>query len=76
MSAEVHPSAIVYPGTVLGEQAKGMLAERSQIDMDEAFEHLRRYARSTNRQLTAVAVDVIAGTLPPRLLSANPSKRR
>ena len=30
----------------------------------------------TNRQLTAVAVDVIAGTLSPRLLSANPSKRR
>ena len=53
-----------------------MLAERSQIDMDEAFERLRRYARSTNRQLTAVAVDVIAGTLSPRLLSANPSKRR
>ena len=58
------------------EQAKGMLAERSHIDMDEAFERLRRYARSTNRQLTAVAVDVIAGTLSPRLLSANPSKRR
>ena len=45
------------------EQAKGMLAERLRIDMDEAFDRLRRHARSTNRQLTSVALGMIAGTI-------------
>lgn len=46
------------------EQAKGMLAERSQIDMDSAFRHLRSFARNTRRHLTAVAVDVVSGAVP------------
>jgi GAF domain-containing protein len=46
------------------EQAKGMLAERARVDMDEAFELLRRYARTTNRLLTVVANDLVHGTLP------------
>ncbi len=45
------------------EQAKGMLAERGQIDMDSAFRHLRSFARNTRRHLTAVAVDVVSGAL-------------
>ncbi len=45
------------------EQAKGMLAERGRIEMDEAFTLLRSYARSNNRQLTAVAHEIIAGQL-------------
>jgi transcriptional regulator with GAF, ATPase, and Fis domain len=45
------------------EQAKGMLAERSQIDMDSAFRHLRSFARNTRRHLTAVAVDVVSGAV-------------
>ncbi|MCU1375492.1 MAG: hypothetical protein JWO68_2778 [Actinomycetia bacterium] len=45
------------------EQAKGMLAERTRVDMDEAFRRLRAYARNHNRQLTAVAVEIVAGTL-------------
>lgn len=45
------------------EQAKGMLAQRSQIDMDSAFRHLRSFARNNRRHLTAVAVDVVSGAI-------------
>jgi transcriptional regulator with GAF, ATPase, and Fis domain len=45
------------------EQAKGMIAERSSIDMDLAFSRLRAYARQTNQRLSAVAADVASGTI-------------
>lgn len=45
------------------EQAKGMLVERNNIDMDSAFRHLRSFARNTRRHLTAVAVDVVSGAV-------------
>ncbi|MDP9844569.1 GAF and ANTAR domain-containing protein [Streptosporangium lutulentum] len=41
------------------EQAKGMLAERGQIDVGEAFILLRAYARNHNQQLSAIARQVI-----------------
>ena len=44
---------------VVIEQAKGVLAERAGIDMDEAFHVLRRYARSNNRRLSEVADGVV-----------------
>ena len=44
---------------VVIEQAKGVLAERSNVDMDLAFRLLRRYARHHNRRLADVARDVI-----------------
>ncbi|MGZ4741101.1 MAG: GAF and ANTAR domain-containing protein [Ilumatobacteraceae bacterium] len=43
------------------EQAKGMLAERGRIEMDEAFSRLRAFARSNNRGLTEVAEALVAG---------------
>jgi GAF domain-containing protein len=46
------------------EQAKGMLSERAQVGMDEAFGRLRAYARSHNRRLTAVASEIVHGALP------------
>ncbi|MCU1501974.1 MAG: hypothetical protein JWM12_1328 [Ilumatobacteraceae bacterium] len=49
---------------VVIEQAKGMISERAQIDLDQAFSRLRNYSRSNNRGLTAVATAVVAGTLP------------
>lgn len=55
------------------EQAKGMLAERSNIDMSDAFERMRTYSRANNRQLTAVAADIIAGTLPLDALIPQPA---
>jgi GAF domain-containing protein len=52
------------------EQAKGMLAERSGLDMEQAFSWLRKHARNHNLLLVDVARAVIDGTVapdPPRL---------
>ena len=46
---------------VVIEQAKGMIAERGSLDMDQAFAQLRNHARATNRRLTDLARDVISG---------------
>ena len=45
------------------EQAKGMIAERAGVDMDDAFNKLRSFARSSNRLLTEVAESIVAGTM-------------
>jgi AmiR/NasT family two-component response regulator len=46
------------------EQAKGMLAARTGIGVDEAFDQLRRYARRHNQRLIDVAHAIINnGTL-------------
>lgn len=50
---------------VVVEQAKGVLAERADVDMAEAFSRLRSYARSHQRLLAEVAEEVVAGTLSP-----------
>jgi hypothetical protein len=50
-------------GRVLIEQAKGVLAERLQIGMSEAFETLRSYARERNMFISKVSELVIAGDL-------------
>jgi hypothetical protein len=45
------------------EQAKGMLAERLEVAIDEAFRALRRYARDNNMKLTDTARAIAEGTL-------------
>lgn len=45
------------------EQAKGVLAERAQIDMDEAFARLRAYARSHRVKLSQLAADLVSGSM-------------
>jgi GAF domain-containing protein len=50
------------------EQAKGMIAERGKVDMDDAFARLRAYARNHNRGLTEVAESLVAGTLSVDLI--------
>jgi GAF domain-containing protein len=45
------------------EQAKGVLAERSNMTMERAFEVLRRHARNHNVKLTDVALAVVRGEL-------------
>jgi GAF domain-containing protein len=47
------------------EQAKGVIAERSRLDMDQAFAWLRHHARSNNVLLLDVAHAVIDGTVTP-----------
>jgi GAF domain-containing protein len=41
------------------EQAKGMIAERHSTDIDTAFELLRSYARSHQRQISDVALSIV-----------------
>ncbi len=45
------------------EQAKSVPAERSDITVDEAFNILRKHARSHGAKMRDVAHDVVAGTL-------------
>lgn len=45
------------------EQAKGMLAERTGLPMDQAFRLMRDYARGRGRRLTDVAAQIIDGSL-------------
>jgi GAF domain-containing protein len=47
------------------EQAKGRLSLAWDTDVTDAFERLRRHARSNNRRLKEVAVDVLEGRLHP-----------
>jgi len=48
---------------VLIEQAKGVLAERLQIDMSQAFETLRRHSRNHNIFISTVAEQVLQGVI-------------
>jgi transcriptional regulator with GAF, ATPase, and Fis domain len=45
------------------EQAKGILAERNDIQMDDAFDQLQTYARRHGHRLTEVATGVIDRTI-------------
>ncbi len=58
---------------VVIEQAKGMVAERKDLDMEQAFSVLRSYARNHNLRLADVARDVIIGTLSSSALDDRPS---
>ena len=56
---------------VVIEQAKGVLAQHSTLDMDTAFSRLRGYARGHNRRLSEVARLIVAGTLDPAALNTD-----
>jgi GAF domain-containing protein len=55
------------------EQAKGMIAERQQLSIDQAFDRLRRYARGHNLRLADAARDTVAGRLDPAIFAAERS---
>lgn len=68
----VHRSAVVAEqlqqalnSRVVIEQAKGMLAQHLQTDMDVAFDLLRRHARNHNLRLTALAGALTSGEVLP-----------
>lgn len=55
------------------EQAKGMVAERLGLNMEQAFSTLRNHARNHNLLLVDVARDIITGTLGAAVLDPLPS---
>ena len=50
------------------EQAKGVLAERCGLRMEEAFQLMRRYARGHSHRLVDVAAQIIDGSIDDELL--------
>jgi AmiR/NasT family two-component response regulator len=53
---------------ILIEQAKGVLSERADLNMEESFAMLRNYARNHNLRLVDVAQDVINDNLSTAVL--------
>jgi AmiR/NasT family two-component response regulator len=58
------------------EQAKGVLAERHRLDVDSAFEVLRRGARSSRRKIHDLARDVVASRVTPQPVVDELARRR
>ncbi|GAB2636687.1 ANTAR domain-containing protein [Nocardia goodfellowii] len=54
------------------EQAKGVLAERGQLDMDQAFHRLREHARSNNLRLADVSAGVVSGAVDTGTILTRP----
>ncbi len=48
---------------VIIEQAKGVIAGREGLDMSDAFDRLRTYARNRNRRLHDIASSIVDGSL-------------
>jgi GAF domain-containing protein len=61
---------------VIIEQAKGVLAQRGNLDMHQAFELLRRYARDRNMRITEVAHQVVSRTLNAEKILSSPHPKR
>ena len=58
------------------EQAKGVLAERFALDIEEAFELLRRAARSHRMKIHTLASRVVEShETPPEIADAHRAKR-
>ena len=60
---------------IIIEQAKGMVAEREGLDMEQSFARLRVHARNHNLRLVDVAQNVIAGSLAASSLDRPPSAK-
>ena len=60
---------------VVVEQAKGIVAARNGVGMEQAFASLRNHARSHNLRFADVARDVINGSLPVSALNQPASEK-
>ena len=78
LEAQVLNEQLTYAlnSRVVIEQAKGMVAEREGLDMEQAFATLRNHSRSNNLRLADVASHVIDGTLAPSALRRPPTTER
>lgn len=64
--AVVSQLQLALSSRVVLEQAKGILAQTGDLDMEQAFASLRRYARDHNLKLSALAASVVARETAPR----------
>jgi AmiR/NasT family two-component response regulator len=63
---EINPQlTTALASRIVIEQAKGRIAERGQLPVDEAFSRLRRHARHNNLRLADVARDTVHGSIDP-----------
>jgi GAF domain-containing protein len=67
-AAVVEQLQLALNSRVVLEQAKGVLAYVGELDMGQAFNVLRRYARDHNLRLTAVAESVVSRAMSAHLL--------
>jgi GAF domain-containing protein len=58
------------------EQAKGMLAERANIDMASAFDRIRAMSRNTNTKLTDLATNIVNGRVAIETMSRDGLEER
>ena len=56
---------------VIIEQAKGVLAERGSVDMDQAFNLLRGHARRSRQRLADLAAEVVSGADTAEILDGS-----
>lgn len=73
--ARVHAAQLQHAlnSRVVIEQAKGRLSADLDCTVDEAFEWLRRHARSTNRKLHDLASEVVEGRMSTNLAQFPPN---
>jgi GAF domain-containing protein len=68
--------SIALNSRIIIEQAKGMVAQATNCDMDHAFERLRAHARNHNLGLTVVATSIVQGDFTGNDLDPRPPKAR
>lgn len=61
---------IALHSRVVIEQAKGMISQATDVDMDQAFRQLRGHARNHNLRLTDLAARIAAGTIDPHSIDS------
>jgi len=64
---------VALESRVVIEQAKGIVAEHSNVTVDEAFERIRTYTRAHNRLLSDTARQIIDGSLTTAALTSSVS---
>lgn len=74
--AVVDQLQIALNSRVVLEQAKGVVAHAGELDMGQAFQVLRRYARDHNLRLTAVAESVVNLNVTTQMLLAHAPLQR
>jgi len=68
--------AAALTSRIVIEQAKGVISERTGLDLAEAYVRLRQYARDYGRRLTDVAQAAVEGTVDPSDWARPPSRSR